>query len=181
MTALTLAAAISLALTAQATHASHVFEDYARVTQATPQYEQVNLPHKECFSEYVPEPAGRHRSLAGPLIGGIAGGVLGAQVGKGSGRVAASAVGAAIGAIVGDRMSDRRRDVYSDEYYEREVRRCRMVDHWETRVVGYKVVYRYRGRTQTAMLPYDPGPKLLLRVAIEPVEQTLGSDDDWDQ
>lgn len=182
MTALTLAAAtISLALTAQATHASHVFEDYARVTQATPQYEQVNLPHKECFSEYVPEPAGRHGSLAGPLIGGIAGGVLGAQVGKGSGRVAASAVGAAIGAIVGDRMSDRRRDVYSDEYYEREVRRCRMVDHWETRVVGYKVVYRYRGRTQTAMLPYDPGPKLLLRVAIEPVEQTLGSDDDWDQ
>jgi uncharacterized protein YcfJ len=157
---------------------SHVFEDYARVTQVAPQYEKVNLPRKECFSETVPERARRHGSLAGPLIGGIAGGVLGAQVGKGSGRVTASAVGAAIGAIVGDRMSDRRGDEHSDEYYEREVRRCRMVDHWETRVVDYKVAYRYRGRTQTAILPYDPGPKLLLRVAIE---QPLGSDDDWDQ
>jgi len=178
------AATISLALTAQATHASHVFEDYGKVTQVTPQYEQVNLPRKECVSEYVPEPTGRHGSLAGPLIGGIAGGVLGAQVGKGNGRVAASAVGAAIGAIVGDRMSDRRREKYRvdyrDEYDEREVRRCRMVDHWENRVVGYKVVYRYRGQTQTAILPYDPGARLLLRVAIEPIEQTLGSDDDWD-
>ena len=186
MTKLTLVAAtISLALTAQATHASHVFEDYARVTQVTPQYEQVNLPRKECVSEYVPEPAGRRGSWAGPLIGGIAGGVLGAQVGKGNGRVAASAVGAAIGAIVGDRMSDHHRekyrDQYSDEYDEREVRRCRMVDHWETRVVDYQVVYRYRGRTQTAILPYDPGPRLLLRVAIAPIEQTLSSGADWDQ
>ena len=185
MTKLTLVAAtISLALTAQPTHASHVFEDYARVTQVTPQYGQVNLPRKECVSEYVPEPAGRRGSWAGPLIGGIAGGVLGAKVGKGNGRVAASAGGAAIGAIVGDRMSDRRREKYRvdyrDEYDEREVRRCRMVDHWESHVVDYKVVYRYRGRTQTANLPYDPGPRLLLRVAIEPIEQTSGSNDDWD-
>ena len=56
-----------------------------------------------------------------------------------------------------------------------------MVDHWETHVVGYEVAYRYRGRTQSAILPYDPGAKLLLRVAIEPIEQTLGSNDDWDQ
>ena len=182
MTELTLmATTISLVLTARATHASHAFEDYARVTQVTPQYEQVNLPRMECFSDYVPDRAGRQGSLAGPLIGVIAGGVLGAQVGNGCGRVAASAVGAAIGAIVGDRMSHRRRDDYSDEYYEREVRRCGMVDHWETGVVGHKVVYRYRGRAQTAMLPYDPGPKLQLRLAIEPIEQTLGSDDDWDQ
>jgi len=186
MTELTLVATtISLVLTAQATHASRVFEDYVRVTQVTPQYEQVKLPRKESFSETVPERARRHGSLAGPLIGGIAGGVLGAQVGKGSGRVAASAVGAAVGAIVGDRLSHRRRekyrDEYSDEYYEREVRRCPMLDHWETGVVGHKVVYRYRGRAQTAMLPYDPGPTLLLRAAIEPIEQTWGSDDEWDQ
>ena len=117
MTELTLVAAtISLMLSAQATPASPVFEDYARVTQVTPQYEQVNLPRKECFSEFVPERARRQGSLAGPLIGGIAGGVLGAQVGKGSGRVAASAVGAAIGAIVGDRMADRRGHEYSDDY-----------------------------------------------------------------
>ncbi len=162
-----LATIISLVLAAPGAQASLVFEDYAKVTNVTPQYEKVNLPRKECFSEYVPEREHRHGSLAGPLIGGIAGGILGAQVGRGTGRVAASAAGAAIGAIVGDRVADRRRD----EYYEREVRRCRMVDHWETRVVGYQVVYRYRGHSQTTILPYDPGPKLLLRVAIEPISQ----------
>ena len=176
-----MAGIVALVLTAPAAHASHVFEDYAKVTQVSPQYENVNLPRKACFSEYVPERARRHRSLAGPLVGGIAGGLLGAQVGKGNGRVAASAAGAAIGAIIGDRMSDRSRNEYSDEYYEREVRRCRMVDHWETRVVGYQVDYRYRGHSQTTILPYDPGPTLLLRVAIEPIEQTVDGDDDWHQ
>jgi len=172
-----LATILSLALAAPATQAGHVFEDYAKVTRVTPQYEKVNLPRKECFTEYVPETSRRSGSLAGPLIGGITGGVLGAQVGKGRGRVAASAAGAAIGAIVGDRLSDRG----SDEYYEREVRRCRLVDHWETRIVGYEVTYRYRGHSQTAILPYDPGPKLPVRVAIEPVSLAEDIDSDWDQ
>jgi uncharacterized protein YcfJ len=176
-TLISIASIVALVLLAPAIHASQVFEDYARVTQVTPQYENVNLPRKECVSEYVPERRGRHGSLAGPLIGGIAGGILGAQVGSGNGRVAASAAGAAIGAVVGDRMSDRG----GDEYYEREVRRCRLVDHWETRVVGYEVDFRYRGHTQTAILPYDPGRKLLLRVAIEPISRTGSSDDIWDQ
>ena len=102
-----IATVISLVLAAPGAQASLVFEDYAKVTNVTPQYEKVNLPRKECFSEYVPEREHRHGSLAGPLIGGIAGGILGAQVGRGTGRVAASAAGAAIGAIVGDRMADR--------------------------------------------------------------------------
>jgi uncharacterized protein YcfJ len=172
-----IATAISLTLVAPATQANHVFEDYAKVTNVTPQYEKVNLPRKECFSEYVPERRRRHRSLAGPLIGAIAGGVLGAQIGNGSGRVAASAVGAAIGAITGDRLSDRGRE----EFYEREVRRCRMIDHWESRVVGYDVSYRYRGHSQTVTLPYDPGQKILMRVAIEPVSVAGQSDRDWDR
>lgn len=173
-----IATIMSLLLAAPATYANHAFEDYAKVTRVTPQYERVNLPRKECFSEYVPERERRHGSLAGPLIGGITGGVLGAQVGKGRGRVAASAAAAAIGAIVGDRLSDRG----GDEYYEREVRRCRSVDHWETRIVGYQVVYRYHGRSQTVILPYDPGKRLLVRVAVEPVSQgDYYDDDDWEQ
>jgi len=172
---------IPLLLAAPATQASHVFEDYANVTDVRPQYEQVNLPRKTCYRETVPERKRRQGTLAGPLIGGIAGGILGAQVGKGSGRVAASAAGAAIGAIVGDRMSDRRSEEYSDEFYEREVRRCRMVDHWETRLVGYQVDYQYRGHVQTAILPYDPGPRLLLRVAIEPIGQAVDGGGEWDR
>ena len=173
----TIATLIALGLASPAVRAAHVFDDYARVLEVTPQYEEVNIPRKECVSDYVPERAPRQGSIAGPLIGGIAGGIIGAQVGKGNGRVASSAAGAAIGAIVGDRLSDRG----PDEYYEREVRRCEMVDHWETRLNGYRVVYRYQGHTQTIILPYDPGRRLRVRVAVEPAEMPARSDERWDR
>lgn len=172
-----IATLITLAFSSPAVRAGHVFEDYARVIEVTPQYEEVNVPRKECVSEYVPEHAPRRGSAAGPLIGGIAGGIIGAQVGKGRGRVASSAAGAAIGAIVGDRLSDRG----PDEYYEREVRRCEMVDHWETRLNGYRVVYRYHGQTQTIVLPYDPGRRLRVRVAVEPADLSGDRDERWDR
>ena len=172
---MSIATLIAFICATPAAQANHVFEDYARVIEVTPQYEEVNVPSKECTSETIPERRHRRGSLAGPLIGGIAGGVLGAQVGKGNGRVASSAAGAAIGAIVGDRMSDRGHD----EYYEREVRRCEFVDHWESRLSGYRVVYRYHGQTQTAILPYDPGRRLRLRVAVEPAGPDVGGK--WDR
>jgi uncharacterized protein YcfJ len=159
----------TLALSAGTALAGAPYEDYARVRSATPEYEKVNVPRKECFSEYVPERRYRRGadSYVGPLIGGVTGGLLGAQVGKGSGRVAASAAGAAIGAIVGDRLSNRDS---GEEFYEREVRRCRMVDNFETRITGYRVTYEYAGRTYTTMLPYDPGPRLPVRVSVDPAE-----------
>ena len=172
----TIATFIALVFTSPLAQAKHVFEDYARVIDVTPQYEEVNVPRKECTSEYVPQRERRRGSLAGPLIGGIAGGVLGAQVGGGRGRIASSAAGAAIGAIVGDRLSERG----PDEYYEREIRRCEYVDHWETRLNNYRVVYRYRGQTHTAILPYDPGRRLRLRVEVEPIDDGRDYDDKWD-
>jgi uncharacterized protein YcfJ len=175
--AASIATFVSLACAASAAQADHVFEDYARVIRVTPQYEEVNRPRKVCETEYVPESEHRRGSLAGPLIGGIAGGILGAQVGNGSGRVAASAAGAAIGAIVGDRMSKRDRKTY----HEREVTHCEIVDQWETRLSGYHVVYRYHGQTRTALLPYDPGHRLRLRVAIEPMGAEQDSGDTWDR
>jgi uncharacterized protein YcfJ len=168
---------IVLAFSASIARANHVFEDYARVIKVTPQYEEVNRPREVCEIEYVPEREHRRGSLAGPLIGGIAGGILGAQVGGGNGRVAASAAGAAIGAVVGDRMSKRERETYT----EREVRHCEIVDQWETRLSGYHVVYRYHGLTRTVILPYDPGRRLRLRVAIEPLGAEQDSGDTWDR
>jgi len=146
------------------------FEDHARVREVDPQYERVNVPRKECYSEYEPEVRRHGRAgngLVGPIIGGVTGGLLGSTVGKGSGRVAAAAVGAAVGAIVGDRISERGRGY--EEYSEREVRRCRMVDNWESRISGYRVVYEYAGRTYTTIMPYDPGRKLAVNVVVEPV------------
>ena len=161
------AVAATLALGAPAAFAvGGDFEDYARVTNVTPEYDRVNAPRKECYSETVPEYRERERhGLAGPLIGGVAGGLLGAQVGSGNGRVAASAAGAVVGALVGDRLSDRGR---RGEYYEREVQRCRVVDNWEDRITGYRVAYEYHGRSYTTMLSYDPGPRLPVRVQVEP-------------
>ena len=181
-----LAIAAALVAATPAAHAGDggVFEDYAKVREVDPQYERVNVPRKECWSDYVPESRyepGR-RGLAGPLIGGVAGGLLGAQVGRGNGKVAAAAAGAAVGAIVGDRLSDRSppREVYS----EREVRRCRMVDNWESRPAGYRVVYEYAGHVYTTVLPYDPGRKLAVNVSVAPAEGERDGYDrrrDWDR
>ena len=164
-----IAIAAALAVGAPTALAARSFDDYAVVKEVDPEYERVNVPRKECYTEYEPQVYRRHehRSLAGPIIGGVAGGLLGAQVGEGSGRVAASAVGAAVGAIVGDRLGNRDRG-YSEEIYEREVRRCRLVDNWERRIAGYHVVYEYGGRTYSTVLPYDPGPRLPVRVHVEP-------------
>jgi uncharacterized protein YcfJ len=169
-----IATAVALLLGAPAAFAGHEYDEYARVIDVDPQYEQVNIPRKECYTESEPYSYYRneHRSLVGPLIGGVAGGLLGAQVGKGSGRVAASAAGAAVGAIVGDRLGNRDRG--HEEYYEREVRRCRMVDHWESQITGYRVAYEYGGRTYTSVLPYDPGRRLAVRVSVEPVVERGG-------
>lgn len=144
---------------------AHQYEDYAYVRSVTPEYEQVNVPREECYSEYVP--GGYYegdRRFSGAIIGGIAGGVLGAQVGKGSGNKVATAAGAITGAIVGDRIQNNHGEAHSG----REVRRCQQVDHWESRATGYRVVYEYDGRTYSTVMPHDPGKKLPVRVSVEP-------------
>jgi uncharacterized protein YcfJ len=162
-----IAAAVLAAVGMPSAFAGPNFDDYARVTQVTPEYQRVNSPRQECYSEYVPErQSHRGSSLAGTIIGGVTGGLLGAQVGAGNGRVAASATGAAIGAIVGDRLGSRGDH---DEYYEREVRRCRDVDNIEDRLTGYRVAYEYQGRSYVTMLPYDPGPRVPVHVDVTPI------------
>ena len=164
-----IAIAVALATGTPAAFAGHDYDDYARVIDVDPQYERINVPRQECYTEYEPQSyyESEHRSLVGPIIGGVAGGLLGAQVGKGSGRVVAAAAGAAVGAIVGDRLDNRDRG--RQVAYQQEVRRCHTVDQWETRISGYRVVYEYGGRTYTTVLPYDPGRRLAVRVNIDPV------------
>jgi len=160
------AIAASLALVTPGAFAGATFEDYARVRGVTPEYDKVNVPRQECYSEVVPRTYNRsENSIVGPLIGGVAGGLIGSRVGAGNGRVAAAAAGAAVGAIVGDRLSSR--DHY-EQYTEREIRRCRVVDNWESRLAGYRVSYEYQGRAYTTLLPYDPGRSLPVRVSVEP-------------
>ena len=143
------------------------FEDIATVKRVTPQIERVNTPREECHEEYAPQRSrsDSDRGIAGTVIGGIAGGLLGNQVGQGNGRTAATAVGAVAGAIVGDRIQNNNANA---RYYEREVRHCHTVDHWEERSAGYQVVYEYAGHKATTVLPYDPGDTLKVQISIAP-------------
>jgi len=165
-TAFAFGATTALALAGTA-FAGADFQDYARVQNVSPQYEQISVPSRACYSEMIPQSSYRRNdSLAGPIIGGVAGGLLGSRFGAGNGRVATAAVGAVAGAIIGDRVQNRGDEV---QYTEREVRRCRTVEHFETRVTGYHVAYEYQGRSYTTFLPYDPGARLPVRVSVEPV------------
>lgn len=144
--------------------------DYAKVKSVTPRYERVNMPREECWTERVP---GGYRETRGPdnywgpIIGGIAGGLLGSTVGKGSGKHVAIGAGAVAGTIVGAQLSRNEAYAYEPPH---DVQRCRVVDRWEKRIADYEVTYQYAGRTYTTVLPYDPGPRLRVRVSVEPAE-----------
>lgn len=158
-------AAFALCLIAAPFAKAADFDDYARVISVAPQYERVNHPRQECVTEYVQVQRQQERGMGGSIIGGIAGGILGNQVGDGSGRTAATAAGAIAGAIVGDRMENNRGGVMTET---QPVQRCRTIDSWQSRANGYLVTYEYRGVTETAVLPYDPGKRLPVRVNVSP-------------
>ena len=77
--------------------------------------------------------------------------------------------GAAIGAGVGYSSASRR---YGSETREETVERCdvRYEHTTEERIDGYRVTYEYNGREYTTRLPYDPGERIRVRVAVAPAE-----------
>ncbi|MFZ4527889.1 MAG: glycine zipper 2TM domain-containing protein [Undibacterium curvum] len=172
-----LSALIAMGGAVQTAHAAD-FEDFARVISVTPQMEQINVPRQDCRTEYETTQRYRQperqaeRSNGGAILGGVAGGLLGSQVGGGNGRIAAAAAGAIAGALVGDRMDNNTNsnNNYNNQssYETRPVRQCRNVDSWETRTNGYAVTYEYHNRTYTTVMPYDPGSRLRLHVALTP-------------
>lgn len=141
------------------------FRDRARVVSSTPVYERVNEPRRECHTEYRSyEEHSRGNNTGGAIVGAMIGGVVGSQVGKGDGRVAAAAAGAATGAVIGDRWNGRSGG-YTTTHTE-PVERCRMVDSYRQKTVGYDVTYRYGGRNFTTRLPYDPGKWVSVNVSV---------------
>ena len=154
------------------------FEDYAKVSSVVPQVEQINRPRQECRTEIVPvqrqvstRQPGTGHNTGGAIVGGIAGALIGRQIGHGDGRSAATAAGAIIGALSGDRIENNNAQATTETITtEQEVKRCRMVDHWETRNVGYNVTYEYKGRQYTTQLSYDPGTRLKVNVAVTPAQ-----------
>ncbi len=161
-----LALLAATALTANA----QTYVDTARVRSVQPQYETVTVPRQECSSQWINQThrIEDRRSYGGAVIGGVAGALVGNQLGKGHGREAATALGAVVGAFTGDRVANRDRG----ERYEqvpRQVQTCQTVNEVQNRLTGYQVTYEYRGQQFVALLPQDPGPRLQVRVSVEPV------------
>lgn len=148
--------------------------DYAPVVHVEPIMRRVRIdtPRRECWDEtrYTesrphisdPEVGGR------TLLGGIIGGVIGHQIGSGRGRDTATIAGSMIGAGVGYDAASRR----DSSVEERTVQRCdvRYDSDVEERIDGYRVTYEYNGREYTTHLPYDPGERIRVRVAVAPAE-----------
>jgi len=141
-------ATAALAVAALGAAASANAAEYANVLSATPVMAAVDGPRVVCDERYVqPRSPG-----GGALIGALIGGVVGNQIGHGFGRAAATGIGAVAGAAIGNHA----------ETGGHAGRDCRTVGGYQNRVVGYDVVYEYRGQRYTTRTARDPGPRLAI-------------------
>lgn len=154
-------------------HDNHYF-DRARVIKVKPIYREVrtSVPQEQCWNEQQRRPVKhrvRHESPEKALVGGLVGGIIGNQLGKHSGnRNLATFAGTVIGATV---LNSASHTEYTGEYQVVNERRCRTeyVDHREEQLMGYRVVYRYKGETFKTRMDRHPGKFLRVRVNVTPV------------
>lgn len=127
-------------------------QEIGQVISRTAVYQQVAVPRQSCVQTVTPVAP---TSGGGAVIGAIAGGVIGTALGDGRGL--GTVVGAIGGAVLGDRIEN--------QGHAQPVTTCSTQTVMENRLVGYKVVYEYAGKTYTAQLPQDPGPTLPIQIA----------------
>ena len=166
--------------------------DYARVTHVEPQLRQlsISVPQRECRAETRYAPAadpgygpgysraggGERPAAGGMILGGLIGAVIGHQFGYGPERAFGTVAGAVVGSAIGHDAAQRRDAGWDDRGYgDRggrpvESERCvtRYSERVDQRIDGYRVSYRYNGRNYQTDLPYDPGERLRVRVAVNP-------------
>jgi uncharacterized protein YcfJ len=160
--------------------------DVAEVVRVDPLVRQVRVtvPRRECFDDtrYVPVrgPGGPPQGAAGGMIlGGLIGAVVGHQFdgrhSRNNGTLAGGVIGAAIGHDVAEQNAARGQD-YGYGYGGGEVRpvsvqhcEVREDEHFEDRTEGFRVTYRYSGRTYVTRMPNDPGRQIRVRVSVSPI------------
>ncbi len=190
------AGAVATSASAQSTYG-----DVARVISATPIYDRVSSPRRECRTEQVtayeerrevrpaPESAAPPPSGGigpGTVLGAIVGGVIGHQFGNSTGgRDHGTAAGAVIGGLVGNSIDrdaeagyrQAGREVVVDRVpVTRDVQRCADVADTRDVVVGFDVRYEYNGREFRARLPDDPGPHMPVNVEVRPPAERTAYD-----
>jgi uncharacterized protein YcfJ len=148
----------------------HGFIGQARVIEALPQYETVEVanPVTECWTERVARNDYRRGGYTAPLAGGIIGGVVGNQFGRGRGKTALTVAGALLGASIGN---DHNSSHYRGRPGVEHVQRCETVDRYEQeqQLTGYRVKYSYEGQTYYTQTTEYPGKFIPVRVKVSPV------------
>ncbi len=166
-TSLIAAVGFSVMLASQATMARGNYGDSARVLQAKPIYEtvRVNHPRQVCWDEPVYHRGGG--SSAVPTItGAIIGGAIGNQIGRGHGRDAMTVAGALLGGAIGNDVGRSN----ARPGYQTVERRCRVENRYTSHqeVVGYRVKYRYNGKTFWTRTQERPGKYIHVNVNVHP-------------
>ena len=152
----------------------HSFVDKARVIEALPQYETVEVanPVTECWTERVARNDYRRGGYTAPLAGGIVGGVVGNQFGRGRGKTVLTVAGALLGASIGnDHNNARYQGRRGGHRGAKQVQRCETIDRYEQeqQLTGYRVKYSYEGQTYYTQTAEYPGNFIPVRVKVSPV------------
>ena len=174
LTAVTMSAVI-LAV-ANAAVAAEGFYDQAPVLEVEPVYERVRVtrPQRQCREVRVRHGKGMRSNSYTPVVAGaIVGGVIGNQFGRGRGKDAMTVAGAVLGASVGRDFKQRR--PAGRRYVTEE--RCEWVDsiHEREDLVGYDVIYEYRGREFQTRTDSHPGKWMEVEVQLEPAGKYAAS------
>jgi uncharacterized protein YcfJ len=130
-------------------------QEVGRVISSTPLVQQVGVPRQVCTTQ--PTVVSEQKTGAGAVMGALAGGGLGNAVGQGTGRALATMAGVMGGAILGNSIEGGGQQVQN-------VQTCSTQTFYETRNVGYTVVYEYGGKQYSVQMPTEPGPTLQLQV-----------------
>ena len=158
-----------------------------QVLSATPNYRESQVPQQQCHTESVPveyeaqEPVTqevandepRQQSVGGAIIGGLVGALVGNHIGQGSGRAVATGIGLIGGMAAGDHLGGSTppatktvtvmQTVKRTRYEQQE--KCETAPETSREVMNYTVTFLYKGQQVTTVMPYNPGPNLVLGMA----------------
>ena len=146
------------------------YVETAEVIKVEPLYTPVQIaqPVNECWLEKeVWQARPSQGAYLGPVGGGIIGGAIGSRLASGRNKTPMTVAGALVGASLGRRLSSTSRQPPTVSH----VRRCKTVTRYEQRqhLLGYRVDYRYEGRTFTTQTSGHPGRFIRVRVDVDPV------------
>lgn len=150
--------------------------DYAKVIEAEPitKHVRVSTPRRECWEEEVTHyDNSGYRSATPTLLGSVIGGAIGNELGHNKdAKRGGILVGALLGGSIGRDLGRHHANSQGGKYYSTE-QVCKTYQdyHDEERIVGYHVLYKYRGNTYSTETENHPGDRIKVRVSVTPAEE----------